>query len=253
MSQTLRKNSPTQRFSDRVENYVKYRPTYPPQILDFMRAQLGLNKDSVIVDVGSGTGISSELFLSNGNTVYGVEPNASMREAAELELKKYPRFRSQNGSAEATGLPSGIADFVIAAQAFHWFQLEQTKKEFRRLLKPKGRILLLWNDRITSGFRFAEAYENFIHHFALDYKQVTHKNVQDHHMRELLGEFQIQHFSNYQEFDFDGLLGRVLSTSYMPNTDHPGFADMKEALNTLFTRHARDGRVRIEYDTQLIY
>jgi SAM-dependent methyltransferase len=112
-------NDSKKRFSNRAAYYAKYRPRYPEVILNFMEQQLGFSSVSVIADVGSGTGILSEMFLKHGNLVFGVEPNKEMRETAEAILAVYPHFRSVNGSAEATMLPAASVDFVMAAQSFH--------------------------------------------------------------------------------------------------------------------------------------
>ena len=123
-----------QRFSNRVENYVKFRPGYPPEVLQLFHDEMKLRPDSVIADIGSGTGISAKLFLENGNEVFGVEPNDAMRSAAENFLSGYSKFRSVNGTAENTTLDESSLDFVIAAQAFHWFKPEETHGEFKRIL-----------------------------------------------------------------------------------------------------------------------
>ncbi len=245
--------NPTQRFSDRVGNYVKYRPSYPFEILDFLRNRLGLNSASVIADVGSGTGISSEMFLKNGNKVFAVEPNDEMRQAAEKAFSGQSNFHSTKGTSENTGIQDKVADFVVAAQAFHWFEPNQTKKEFRRILKDDGRIILIWNDRKTLGSAFAEEYEALITLFGTDYKQVKHKNIGEQLIRDFMGAFEVQHFANHQDFDFDGLLGRLASSSYAPNVDHPRFAEMRSALKHLFDKHQKNSLVRIEYDTQVYY
>src|SRR4051812_35209407 len=114
-----------ERFSNRVANYVKYRPGYPPEILEIFRDEMNLTGDSVVADIGSGTGISARVFLENGNPVFGVEPNAAMRAAAKEFLKSFPQFESVEGTAEATNLPDRSVDLVIAAQAFHWFDHEK--------------------------------------------------------------------------------------------------------------------------------
>jgi ubiquinone/menaquinone biosynthesis C-methylase UbiE len=128
----------TKRFSNRVENYVKYRPHYPQEIINFLSEEIGLNSEKTIADIGSGTGISAELFLENGNKVYGIEPNKEMREAAEIYLEKYKYFISVNGTAEDTLLENDSMDIVLAGQAFHWFDVEKAKKEFKRILKGRG-------------------------------------------------------------------------------------------------------------------
>lgn len=176
-----------------------------------------------------------------------------MRLAAEQSLKDHKNFHSIKGTSEITGLSNQIADFIVAAQAFHWFEPKATKTEFQRILKNKGIVALIWNDRRTSGTPFAEDYEALINKFGTDYKQVKHKNVDGKRIREFMGSFEIQRFYNYQEFDFDGLLGRLASSSYVPNVGHPRFEDMQSALKQLFERHNKNGFVRIEYDTQFFY
>src|SRR5262245_44343896 len=119
----------TQRFSSRVENYIKYRPGYPNEVIETLRSECGLTSGSIIADVGSGTGILTEMFLRNGNAVYGVEPNREMREAAERLLKDYPRFRSVAARAEETTLDDASIDFVTAGQACHWVGREKHRRE----------------------------------------------------------------------------------------------------------------------------
>jgi ubiquinone/menaquinone biosynthesis C-methylase UbiE len=141
----------TTRFSDRVENYIKYRPHYPPEVIDYLQSQNVLADSSVIADIGSGTGISTEMFLNNGNTVYGVEPNKEMREAAERLLKDYKNFVSVNGTAEETTLKNKSIDIVTAGQAFHWFDIPKSKAEFKRILKDTGYVVLMWNNKQLSS------------------------------------------------------------------------------------------------------
>lgn len=157
-----------QRFSSRVADYVRYRPGYPSEVLPLLRTECGLKPGHVVADIGSGTGFLSELFLKNGNRVYGIEPNDAMREAGEEYLASYDNFSSIVGSAEATTLESGSVDFVSAGQAFHWFAPSATRTEFRRVLKANGWIVILWNDR-QRDTPFADAYENLL----LKYGRIT--------------------------------------------------------------------------------
>src|SRR5580692_5497799 len=128
----------TERFSSRVGNYVKYGPGYPTEILRYLEEETGFGPDWVVADIGSGTGISTALFLDNGNTVYGIEPNQSMRESAEELLGSQERFTSVNGTAENTGLKTASIDLVVASQAFHWFEPIATRKEFSRILRDRA-------------------------------------------------------------------------------------------------------------------
>lgn len=243
----------TQRFSDRVSDYVKYRPTYPDDLVQFIYSEFRLTGNSIIADIGSGTGISSELFLKKGNSVYAVEPNDSMREAAEKNLKEYTQFHSVKGTSEETTLPDHSVNLIVAAQAFHWFEPEKTKTEFKRILKPNGFVALIWNDRKTSGSAFAAEYENLIIKFATDYQKVKHRNISPEKIESFLGEFQSKTFYNSQTFNFQGLLGRLASSSYAPNRLHPNYPAMCEALKNLFEKHQTDGAVKIEYETQIFF
>jgi len=243
------KIDPKIRFSSRVENYIKYRPNYPSQIIQYLKEQKILTKDSIIADIGSGTGILSELFLKNNNIVYGVEPNINMKQAAEELLKNYPNFISYNGSAELTGLYSNSIDLIVAGQAFHWFKVDETKNEFKRILKPDGYVALIWNNRRKSGPYFSGEYENFLLKYGTDYTEVrkNEKNV------EKFFTYKKNSFYNYQDLDYDGLKGRLLSVSYIPLKDHPNFLEMLGELKELFNKYQKRGIIRIEYDTEIYY
>jgi ubiquinone/menaquinone biosynthesis C-methylase UbiE len=166
----------TERFSSRVDNYVRYRPHYPKAVLESLQTNCGLTETSVIADVASGTGILTELFLQNGNVVYGVEPNHEMREAAEGLLKRYSQFRSIAGTAEETTLPETSVDFVTVGQAFHWFEIEKARQEFKRILKPQGCVALVWNERKDSS-PLDHAYEQLVQTYSDDYAEVHHKKL----------------------------------------------------------------------------
>jgi len=248
------KASTVERFSNRVENYVKYRPGYPREVLELFKDELGLTADSVLADVGSGTGLSSRLFVENGNTVYGVEPNDAMRAAAEQYLAGFPSFQSVKGTAENTGLPDGSVDFVIAAQAFHWFDHERSRAEFKRILKEDGYLVLIWNQRQLGTTPFLVEYEKFLLSYASDYAQVRHENVSEEIIARFFAKpFSQKTFDNQQVFDFDGLKGRMLSASYMPSETDQRFDRMIEELRSLFAKHAENDRIKIFYDTRLYY
>ncbi len=114
------------RFSRGVENYIRYRPRYPQQLVDLLKAECGLSPAHIVTDIGSGTGLLTELFLKNGNQVYGVEPNLEMRSAAESLLRSHPLFTSIAGTAEATTLANHSVHLITVGQAFHWFKHEPT-------------------------------------------------------------------------------------------------------------------------------
>ncbi|MFX1323731.1 MAG: class I SAM-dependent methyltransferase [Promethearchaeota archaeon] len=242
-------SDPKKRFSSRVENYIKFRPKYPTMIIKFFKKKEILKEKSIVADIGSGTGILSEIFLKNGNRVIGVEPNQEMRKAGLEQLKKYPNFTSVDGSAESTGLENESVDIITAGQAFHWFDLAKTKREFRRILKPDGYAVIIWNNRRKSGEGFSSQYENFVLKYGTDVKEVRKKEVGI----EYFYPCQLEVFYNYQDLDFNGLKGRLLSVSYIPLEGHPNYEKMLMDLETLFNLNEQEGKVRIEYDTEVYY
>lgn len=246
---------PTKRFSSRVENYIKYRPGYPPAVLDLLREQCGLTPASVVADVGSGTGILSELFLRNGNRVFAVEPNPEMRAAGERLLRDYPNFTSVDGTAEATTLPDRSVDFVTAGQAFHWFDPRRARAEFARILRPGGWVALIWNDRRIDSSPFLQAYEQLLRRYSLDYRTVDHKHIDAAVLRPFFGPagYTLAAFANRQDFDYAGLAGRLMSSSYAPEAGHPNHRPMLEHLRAIFDAHQVDGAVAFEYETQVYY
>jgi SAM-dependent methyltransferase len=243
----------TSRFTDRVDDYVRWRPGYPPQVLDALRREIGLVPAHVIADVGSGTGLLSRLFVDNGNLVYGVEPNRAMAAVAEAELSPGGRFRSVDGRAEATGLAAASVDLVTAGQAFHWFSVPETRREFQRILRPGGAVALVWNLRRLDSTPFLRDYEAFLHHWSTDYREVSAGYAKEEALRAFFGpEGWREHcFASAQHFDFEGLRGRLLSSSYTPKAGDPRRDAMLAALPPLFAAHAKDGTVAFEYDTRL--
>ena len=242
----------TQRFSNRVENYIKYRPGYPVEVVKTLESECGLNHDSIIADIGSGTGILSEMFLRHGNIVYGVEPNREMREAGERLLINYPNFHSIAGTAEDTTLPYAGVDFMTAGQAFHWFDRKKAKVEFNRILKPQGWVVLIWNERLTSTTPFLAAYEQLLKTYATDYEQVDHRRMDTKVLSEFF-YFKIKQFKNIQVFDYEGVKGRTLSSSYVPEPSHLNYEPMIEELKKIFEAYQDKGTVNFEYQTLIYY
>ncbi|MFQ5822550.1 MAG: class I SAM-dependent methyltransferase [bacterium] len=245
--------NPTKRFSNRVANYIKYRPSYPKKIIHTLKEDCGLTSASIVADVGSGTGILSELFLKNGNGVFAVEPNKEMREAAEKLLLKYDNFKSINGTAEETSLEQHSVDFVTAGQAFHWFHLEKARQEFLRILKPNGWVVLIWSDRKTDATPFLKAYEELLNTFSIDYKKVDHKNLDEEVFRWFFRPhgFKMKIFENMQVVDFEGFKGRLLSSSYVPMKGQPKYEAMMDELQTIFLNFQVDDKVKFKYDTKV--
>lgn len=244
-----------ERFSTRVENYVRYRPGYPAAVVELLRDECALAPASVVADVGSGTGILAEMFLKHGNRVYGVEPNREMREAGERLLKAYGNFVSVEGRAEATTLADSSVDFVTAGQAMHWFEPGPTRREFARILRPGGWVVVVWNERLTEGTPFLEEYERLLLTYGTDYREVSHKYAEASLIEPFFGagRARLRTFPNRQVFDFESLKGRLLSASYVPEPGHPDFAPMLRDLAALFDKHQADGRVFVEYETKVYY
>lgn len=242
------------RFSNRADNYAKYRPGYPSGVMDILKNDCGLTAASIVADVGSGTGILSELFLRNGNRVIGIEPNAAMRQVADRLLREFPNFVSIDATAEATTLEASSVDFVTAAQAFHWFDRDQARKEFARILRPDGWVALIWNERRLDSSAFLRGYEELLLRHGTDYETVRHENVAGEIGRFFAPEtFQLQSLENVQHFDFESLKGRTRSASYTPEPGSPNFELLFEGLERLFNRHQRGGIVDFEYDTTVYY
>jgi len=244
----------TSRFSDRVENYVRYRPGYPAEALRVLKEDCGLEPHHVIADVASGTGIWTRMLLENGNPVVGVEPNAEMREAGEKLLAQFPAFTSVAGTAEATRLAYESVDFVTAAQAAHWFDREGARREFKRILRPGGWLVLLWNERLTDSTPFLRDYEQLLLSFGTDYEQVRQEKTTDavHEFFDPV-PFEARVFANRQEFAYAGIEGRLLSSSYVPGPGDVKYEPMLNELRRVFEAHAVDGRASFEYKTRLYF
>jgi SAM-dependent methyltransferase len=241
------------RFSNRVENYVRYRPGYPAEIAALLRDECGLTNDSVVADIGSGTGKLSELFLNAGCKVFGVEPNKEMREAGER--MNHPRFTSIDASAEETTLAAQSVDFVTAGQAFHWFDLNRCRPEFQRILKPGGWLVIIWNDRRDDTTPFLAAYELLLERFGTDYAQAHHRRSDKPEViRPFFGnEPRFKNFHSFQQFDFEGVKGRLLSSSYAPVAGQPKYEEMLAELKRIFDARQENGTVAFEYDTHVYY
>ena len=245
----------TARFSDRVADYVRYRPHYPDAVVRTLHEEVGLPAGAAVADLGSGTGISAELFLRHGCAVWAVEPNREMREAAEGWLGEQPAFHSVAGTAEATTLPDRSIDLAVAAQAFHWFYPARTRAELARILRsPTSPVALVWNSRQADTTPFLREYERLLLEFGTDYRSVNHRNIDPVRILAFFGgRFELRRFPNEQSFDFEGLRGRLLSSSYTPPEGHPDHAPMMARLAEIFAEHAEGGRVRFLYDTELYF
>ena len=241
---------PKIRFSGRAEYYAKYRPKYPKSVLAYMEQELRFSRNSVVADVGSGTGIFAEMLLENGNTVFGIEPNDDMRTIAEANLSSYRNFKSVKGSAEATTLPPASVDFVTAAQSFHWFDRKNAYIEFRRILKKAGWVVLIWNTRRTST-PFLEAYDRIVEGKMFEDRRARHEDLTEEVFSSFLGKHLAVKLSTSQECDEEALKGRVLSASYSPLPGDQSHQELLNSLSKLFKQYQVNGLVKFEYDTEV--
>jgi len=240
----------TRRFSSRVADYIRFRPSYPREIIPLLERECGLRPGTRIADVGSGTGLLATLFLDYECEVFGVEPNADMRQAGERILEKYPRFHSIDARAEEPTLAAQSVDLVTAGQAFHWFDRERAREEFQRILRPPGWVALAWNERLVEG-PFLDGYEAALQRYSTDYAKVDHRQVDDAAMDRFFGpgKWQLATFPNDQPFDLEGVLGRMHSSSYVP----AGCEEMDAEVGRLFEQHQEGGRVVFRHVTKVYF
>jgi SAM-dependent methyltransferase len=242
----------TERFSDRVENYRRYRPGYPAAVIDLVRETAGLEAGATVADVGSGTGILTRLLLEAGWEVFAVEPNGPMRLAAEEDLASWPRFHSVEARAEATGLREGSVEAITCAQAFHWLEREAARAEFRRILKPEGWVFLIWNERCT-GSGFDLAYHEILASLGHAFEGVRDR-AEDKRLETFFraGTYREARFPNPTRMTWEALRGRFLSSSYAPAEGDPRHGEMLGRLEGIFREYEEDGRV-VQEQTANVY
>jgi SAM-dependent methyltransferase len=249
---------PTRRFSTRAEFYARARPRYPKALLEFCRTTLGLQPTHGVADVGSGTGFLSELFLQSGNQVFAVEPNKEMRMQAESNFGSNSSFISIDATAEDTGLDDASIDFIVAGQAFHWFDPIPTRREFARILKPKGWVLIVWNERRIVPGGFSEAYEAIGRKFSADKNRGARRAMATGEaaaMKEFFAPDKCERatFSHSHSLDLSGLESLLLSASYMPLPGDTRCDEMLRETRDAFARFQSAGQVVLEYDTNAFY
>lgn len=247
--------APTERFTDRATSYARARPGYPDAIAPLLARELALPADAVVADLGSGTGLSCEPFLCAGFEVIGVEPNEAMRAAGDRRLAAYRRFRSVAGTAEATALPAASVDLVVAAQAFHWFDVPRARTEALRILRRPARAALIWNDRVAAGSPFAEGYERLLLDFGIDYAKIRHRHAHEDSVDAFFGGrvWREQRFANPTELNWDTLVERLNSASYVPRPDASTYAPMLARLRELFDAGQRNGQIAMDYETRVFF
>ncbi len=243
----------TERFSQTVEHYQRYRPSYPQIMVDFLLEQKVLGKGKVVADIGSGTGIFTQQLLTLGMKVFAVEPNGPMRGSAQQQFSIYPYFMSINGTAEATTLKDNSVDVISVATAFHWFNRKTCQSEFKRILRNNGDVLLLWNLRLTKLSALLQSYDDLLHQYCPDYNGIPSQQIAE---SEVLAFFakdsvKIYQFENQQLFDWKGLVGRLRSTSYALTPDQDHYDNMIKDLTHLFNQYQTNGKVIFPYTTKL--
>lgn len=236
----------TKRFTGKADFYSKFRPGYPEDFILYLIHENHLSVDKVIADIGSGTGKLSVQLLEKGLRVIGVEPNDDMRLVAEESLKSFSTFTSQKGSAEHTGLDSESVDLITVAQAFHWFDAEKFKEECKRILKPDGKVALVWNSREMSNDLIKEN-ASICEQYCLGFKGFSGGFVESPEIfkRFFDGAYQQKTFSNDICYDLDGFIGRNLSSSYAPLKSDSNYNPFVEMLIDLFDKHSQQGMVTI--------
>ena len=243
----------TKRFSDRVKDYIKYRPNYPAEVAYILERETKLNITKKIADIGSGTGISSLLFLKRNYEVIGVEPNKEMRNAAEQMLSEFKKFESVEGTAENTNLPDKSVDLIFSGQAFHWFDKEKSKIEFNRILKDNGNIVLVWNSR-SSKSDFQKEYEKALFDNIEEYKFVNHRNINESEISNFFFPKAMHKIfiDNKQVLDLQGLKGRLLSSSYCPKSGEQ-FNNLMKEIERIFDKYQVNNKIEFEYETQIYW
>jgi len=247
-------NNSISRFTRTVENYIRYRPGYPLEIIEFLQKTCHLDRKDIVADIAAGTGLLTEIFLKNGNHVIGIEPNADMRAAGQHYLRSYSNFTSLDATAEATTLESNSVDMITAGQAFHWFDPEKSRQEFARILKPEGWVVLAWN-MSKQHIPFMDDYNQIWTKYLAPPTNENDSYLIEEGLRKWYapGSITFKSFDNAQIVDFDGLRGRILSSSYCPTPDQPKYKPMLAKLKSIFNEHQADGKVTIDYECRICY
>jgi len=245
---------PVNRFSDRVSYYAKHRPGYPQGIIPLLEREIGFDFQKDVADIGSGTGNLSRLFLSNDNLVFGVEPNDKMRSAAEHILRDYLNFVSIKGTAENSTLADESVDVITSGQAFHWFDTDLCKKEFLRILRPGGCVVITWNERNSDISDFMEEYETLLNNFGAEYKDVCPEKFDEKICNKFFGvrNFKLAKFENHQIFDYEGLKGRLLSSSYIP-LEGAVNKKMLVQLKKIYLKYNKGNHIKFDYTTKVYF
>ena len=242
-----------ERFSGKAEIYKKFRPSYPKELFDYLYSQAGFRKESVIADIGAGTGIFTRLLLERGSTVYAVEPNGDMRGTAEQDLAEYKKLKLIDAPAEKTGLADASVDFITVAQAFHWFDRDLFKSECQRILKPGGKVVLVWNERDYESEIVKKDYD-IRKKYAADNKGIGRYGGFRHDYLNFFadGIYEYKTFNNDLQFDKESFTGRNLSASYAPREekDPEKYQGLVRELGEFFDEYSVNGILNYPHYTQ---
>lgn len=235
------------RFTGRVADYERYRTRYPAQVIDILSERCGLTREAQVADIGAGTGMLSELFLEYGNSVVAIEPNDEMRAGSERLAQAWPGLLVKRGTAEATGLEDASVDYVVAGRAFHWFDPEPAKLEFKRILRPGGWVVLVTNSRVRDDSPQSLDYETLLREHGIDYKENRERYEIAPKINTFFagGEMFRKEISGEQRLTLEDLIGLTQSLSVSPLPGDPRYPGMQKALDEFFSKWEREGTVVI--------
>jgi ubiquinone/menaquinone biosynthesis C-methylase UbiE len=236
-------HSHTERFSGRVQAYLAYRPRFPREIVPFLREHGALRSGAVIADVGAGTGMLAEIFLEAGHRVLAVEPNVEMLEACRVLAAQHPALEVVEGSAEATTLPDASVDLIAVGRAMHWFDWPRAHREFQRILKPGGWVLVATNGHRDSGAPVSNRLSEILRKWRTDSAEADTRRDFSDRLQEFLdtSSWQRTTLHHAMTVDFATLLGYAESLTAIPRPGERGYDGMVAELRAVFEEYQRDG------------
>ena len=240
------------KFTNKVNDYVKFRPSYPKEFIDYLHITLGMSGESVVADVGAGTGILTKLISPISGTVFAVEPNKNMRTACIEYCEGLGNITCVDGSAENTKLKDNCLDFITVAQAFHWFDADKTKMEFKRILKPTGKVILVWNSRVPENEMHMENDE-ICRRLCPEFKGFSGSSkAEDERYISFFENSECERtiFKNDRVLTLDQFIGGSLSASYSPNVDDLQYDDFVGSLKNLFHKYSVNGKLLVPNNTR---
>lgn len=240
----------TKLFSGKAEDYSRARPGYANEFIEYLYNKIGINKKSVIADIGSGTGKFSRYLLDMGSRVFCVEPNEDMRKISERELSSYSNFISVIGEAGNTTLKDNSMDFITVAQAFHWFDIEKFRLESRRILKPRGKVILVWNSRDINNIVNKVSYEIY-KRYCTDFNGLSGGIIKDDARIDkfFYSRYERIEFENNLHYNRENFIRRSLSSSYSLNPDDEKYDEYIKEIENVFDKYSCDGIIEIGNNT----